>query len=607
MHHAARWMLCLFVAIVCSLAMLLSPTTAHAKNWSGVQWVTVTSSNCNSIDSVTVNGKTAYVRYEYGANAEAYPSAHNTGSYCCADFVHRFYSTVFGVTVSNLKSTTSTPNASWGYFYQTSSPVVGDIVRFNDRVHWAIVKSVSGSTITICEQNATAGAAPLRAAVGRQSPRNFGGSEATYFHWSGYSTHTHSYTSSITRQPTCTSAGVRTYTCTAGDSSYTESIPALGHSYTSKVVAPTLTSDGYTLHTCSRCGTSYKDSYVSKPALKDDGWYYCDSIPSGMSLDGLTVEYQGVWTRVQTSSPGSDYTNAGVARTEWQNSGAQYKSNTPLQESESRVLVSSIYYHFCGPNTGNVCNHTQTSQYVHYDWVPASSVNASFWGDDEGHPYYHLYWKSDGSEVYCQSGKTCDGAYGSHGKRCRSWYLENCYQDRVKVTYYTYQKTSDWSSQKVNGADSCKIRFKQTPKQEDPGKQESKTVPMYRVYNRWSGEHLFTADKSEYDSLAKLGWQQEGTAWQAPSSGTPVYRLYNPYSGGHFYTADYSDYENLGSIGWRQEGVSFYSGGDYPVYRLFNPWLTQGTHLNTTDSVEYEDLGSIGWQKEGTAFYAAAL
>ena len=133
------------------------------------------------------------------------------------------------------------------------------------------------------------------------------------------------------------------------------------------------------------------------------------------------------------------------------------------------------------------------------------------------------------------------------------------------------------------------------------------SVSVYRLYNQWSGEHLFTADKSEYDSLAKLGWQQEGTAWQAPSSGTPVYRLYNPYSGGHFYTADYSDYENLGSIGWRQEGVSFYSGGDYPVYRLFNPWLTQGTHLNTTDAVEYEDLGSIGWQKEGTAFYAAAL
>lgn len=41
-------------------------------------------------------------------------------------------------------------------------------------------------------------------------------------------THTHSYTSSVTKQPTCSSAGVRTYTCSCGNS-YTESIPATGN------------------------------------------------------------------------------------------------------------------------------------------------------------------------------------------------------------------------------------------------------------------------------------------------------------------------------------------------------------------------------------------
>ena len=42
--------------------------------------------------------------------------------------------------------------------------------------------------------------------------------------------HTHSYNSSITKQPTCDSTGVRTYTCSCG-SSYTESIPATGHKW----------------------------------------------------------------------------------------------------------------------------------------------------------------------------------------------------------------------------------------------------------------------------------------------------------------------------------------------------------------------------------------
>lgn len=42
--------------------------------------------------------------------------------------------------------------------------------------------------------------------------------------------HTHSYTSSVTTAATCTNAGVRTYTCSCGES-YTEEIPAAGHNY----------------------------------------------------------------------------------------------------------------------------------------------------------------------------------------------------------------------------------------------------------------------------------------------------------------------------------------------------------------------------------------
>ena len=60
--------------------------------------------------------------------------------------------------------------------------------------------------------------------------------------------HTHKYSSSITSQPTCTSAGVRTYKCTGCSISYTESIPVKGHSYANGK--------------CTVCGTvdpSYKE------------------------------------------------------------------------------------------------------------------------------------------------------------------------------------------------------------------------------------------------------------------------------------------------------------------------------------------------------------
>mgnify|MGYP000904350926 CR=1 FL=1 len=71
----------------------------------------------------------------------------------------------------------------------------------------------------------------------------------------------HTYGSAvITKQPTCTSEGTKTKTCTKCNATVTETIAKLSHSYTTTVVAPTCTVDGYTLHKCSVCGTSYKDN-----------------------------------------------------------------------------------------------------------------------------------------------------------------------------------------------------------------------------------------------------------------------------------------------------------------------------------------------------------
>ncbi len=97
----------------------------------------------------------------------------------------------------------------------------------------------------------------------------------------------HSYTSKVTKAATCTAAGVKTFTCSKCSNSYTESIPAtghtwtaatctaaktcsvckttdgaaLGHSYTSKVTkAATCTAAGVKTFTCSKCSHSYTES-----------------------------------------------------------------------------------------------------------------------------------------------------------------------------------------------------------------------------------------------------------------------------------------------------------------------------------------------------------
>lgn len=130
-------------------------------------------------------------------------------------------------------------------------------------------------------------------------------------------------------------------------------------------------------------------------------------------------------------------------------------------------------------------------------------------------------------------------------------------------------------------------------------------VTIYRLYNPYSGEHLYTESKDEYDYLGKIAWRQESVAWNSPSkSNTPVYRLYNRYSGEHHYTTSWKEYSYLGSIGWTQEDVSFWSYDadgttGTTTYRLFNAYETVGTHHYTTSKKEYDYLSSIGWKPEG--------
>ena len=81
----------------------------------------------------------------------------------------------------------------------------------------------------------------------------------TYKFTCGCTSHTYG-SAVITKQPTCTSEGTKTKTCTQCGATVTETIAKTSHKYVATVVAPTCTTNGYTLHKCSVCGTSYKDS-----------------------------------------------------------------------------------------------------------------------------------------------------------------------------------------------------------------------------------------------------------------------------------------------------------------------------------------------------------
>lgn len=138
--------------------------------------------------------------------------------------------------------------------------------------------------------------------------------------------------------------------------------------------------------------------------------------------------------------------------------------------------------------------------------------------------------------------------------------------------------------------------------------------PLYRLYNIYSGEHLYTQSQNEYVALGAIGWIQEDIAFYAFDSSAsvdstdamPWLRVYNPNSGMHHWTSSQNEYDTLGQLGWIQESASGYIfdtqvTGSEPLYRLYNQY--NGTHHWTMDSNERTVLISRGWTDEGVAGY----
>jgi lipoprotein-anchoring transpeptidase ErfK/SrfK len=136
------------------------------------------------------------------------------------------------------------------------------------------------------------------------------------------------------------------------------------------------------------------------------------------------------------------------------------------------------------------------------------------------------------------------------------------------------------------------------------------TVPMYRMYNQTSGEHFYTGNTNEVNSLIKSGWGiYEGIGWYAPrTSSSPVYRMYNPNSGDHHYTRVSAEKDGLVKAGWKYEGIGWYSSDSrqVPLLRAYNPNALTGNHNYTRSNNEQASLLRAGWHNEGVGWYGSA-
>ena len=133
----------------------------------------------------------------------------------------------------------------------------------------------------------------------------------------GSEKHVCEYTSEVTKEPTCTEKGERTYTCTSCANSYTEEIEALGHTEAEiPAVAPTCTVAGATTGVkCSVCetvitapeaidalGHSYTDGVCANGCGIDDPTYYFPmTITEALEqADGKNVKLVGTVISIDT-------------------------------------------------------------------------------------------------------------------------------------------------------------------------------------------------------------------------------------------------------------------------------------------------------------------
>lgn len=119
--------------------------------------------------------------------------------------------------------------------------------------------------------------------------------------------------------------------------------------------------------------------------------------------------------------------------------------------------------------------------------------------------------------------------------------------------------------------------------------QVSGTVNVYRLFNGPTGDHLYTTDVKEKDSLVNNGsYTLEGivgAAYNQPGLGrAEVVRYFRPKTGQHFLTLDTNEIPTLPALGFERQGIAFYS----PTVIPEKSSQTNSNFATQLDAITYE-------------------
>lgn len=186
-----------------------------------------------------------------------------------------------------------TDNSVYNPVTDTTYQVTSWDYDYSDRSYNLTLEGGDTMTVTYGDENVTIneGDTVYNVYYVVETPANDSGSGNT-------ENHTHNYSSTVTREPTCTTRGVETYTCSECNNSYTKQLPALGHDwlidsevFTTYDENGDIVTQGYKIYKCTRCGEEYKSEDGSPPDSGGDS--------TDLTITDPTDDLQSFWDRMK--------------------------------------------------------------------------------------------------------------------------------------------------------------------------------------------------------------------------------------------------------------------------------------------------------------------
>ena len=183
--------------------------------------------------------------------------------------------------------------------------------------------------------------------------------------------HAHSYTATVTKQPTCTAEGVKTFRCSCGDS-YTETISAAGHVFGAYVYNNDATeaADGTETAACTICGA--KETRTAAGTKIAHVHNYTAAVTKA-----ATCAEEGVKT--YTCSCGSSYTEA-VPVVAHSFGDYIYNDDATTEKDGTKTATCSV----CGATDTVTAEGTKKSLPSWYDEHPGIPLNVATGGQIDG-------------------------------------------------------------------------------------------------------------------------------------------------------------------------------------------------------------------------------